>query len=107
MGVVSYVFRGPRAVAHPSLDGRRPAAGRPSGQAEGGRAEILKGLTSQTQPASAPGGHRPQRGKPKVGDGQGHWHELTIEGTGKDAIYTLGAPKGCCGARARLWQTGV
>jgi hypothetical protein len=34
---------------------------------------------------------------------QGHWHQLTVEGAGKDAVYTLGPPEGMLLARVPVY----
>ena len=34
---------------------------------------------------------------------QGHWHQLTVEGAGKDAVYSLGPPQGMLQARVPIY----
>ena len=105
MGVISYVFV-VRGLSH--THELRAADLRPVGAGRPGEAPLLKGLTSKTHnhrhevTVDAEGQVR------RVETAQGHWHKITVEGSGKDARYTVGsAGRDAAGARAGLRQVAV
>ncbi|MGA2033056.1 MAG: hypothetical protein ABSG68_12425 [Thermoguttaceae bacterium] len=99
MGLISYVFviRG-LSHTHPLAAGDLRAVG----GASGSQTPALKGLTGKARE------HRHEVyidpfGKTRVEMQQGHWHELTISGSGDQAVYTLGPPVGDLVARVPMY----
>jgi ABC-type transport system involved in multi-copper enzyme maturation permease subunit len=99
MGVVSYVFviRGLTHTHELTAADLRPVEG---AAAEGPHA--LRGRTSSAYR------HRHEvyidpTGAPRVAMEQGHWHELSIEGSGERATYRLGPPQGMLVARVPVY----
>ncbi len=103
MGAISYGFV-VRSLSH--VHALTASDLRPLGAVSPGETPVLKGLTSkvcnhqhEVTVTSDAKGHPVAR----VEMAQGHWHEITVEGCGKDAVYTIGPPRGMLVARRPIY----
>ncbi len=99
MGVLSYVFV-VRGVSH--THELRAADLHQVGATVAGEGPLLKGFTSMAR------NHQHEvsvdaEGQVHVETAQGHWHNVTVEGSGKDARYTVGPPEGLLLARVPIY----